>query len=76
MMFVLQTLFHIAKKDPGEYIDVKFKGAAIGMFHHINTFEDQGFIVFDLCSWKGCVGTSFQAASLFSLSSLLFFLSL
>lgn len=57
-MFVPQTLFHIAKKDPGEYIDVKFKGAAIGMFHHINTFEDQGFIVFDLCSWKGCVGTS------------------
>lgn len=69
MMFVLQTLFHIAKKDPGEYIDVKFKGAAIGMFHHINTFEDQGFIVFDLCSWKGCVETSFRAASLFSLSS-------
>ncbi|XP_041659198.1 retinoid isomerohydrolase isoform X1 [Cheilinus undulatus] len=47
------TLFHIAKKDPGEYIDLKFKGAAIGMFHHINTFEDQGFIVVDLCGWKG-----------------------
>lgn len=72
MIFVLQTLFHIAKKDPGEYIDLKFKGAAIGMFHHINTYEDQGFIVFDLCSWKGCVGTSFQAASAFSLFSDLF----
>uniref|UniRef100_A0A8C6PLU3 Retinoid isomerohydrolase n=1 Tax=Nothobranchius furzeri TaxID=105023 RepID=A0A8C6PLU3_NOTFU len=47
------TNFHIAKKDPGEYIDLKFKGAAIGMFHHINTYEDQGFIVVDLCSWKG-----------------------
>uniref|UniRef100_A0A665WEI1 Retinoid isomerohydrolase n=1 Tax=Echeneis naucrates TaxID=173247 RepID=A0A665WEI1_ECHNA len=47
------TLFHIAKKDPGEYIDLKFKGAPIGMFHHINTYEDQGFIVFDLCAWKG-----------------------
>uniref|UniRef100_A0A3Q3WUK2 Retinoid isomerohydrolase n=1 Tax=Mola mola TaxID=94237 RepID=A0A3Q3WUK2_MOLML len=47
------TLFHIAKKDPGEYIDHKFKGAPIGMFHHINTYEDQGFIVVDLCAWKG-----------------------
>uniref|UniRef100_A0AAX7SLR5 Retinoid isomerohydrolase n=1 Tax=Astatotilapia calliptera TaxID=8154 RepID=A0AAX7SLR5_ASTCA len=47
------TLFHIAKKDPGEYIDLKFKGAPIGMFHHINAFEDQGFIVVDLCAWKG-----------------------
>lgn len=60
-------MFHIAKKDPGEYIDLKFKGAAIGLFHHINTYEDQGFIVFDLCSWKGCVETLFQAAFVFSL---------
>lgn len=56
-------MFHIAKKSPGEYIDLKFKGAAIGMFHHINTYEDQGFIVFDLCAWKGCVDTSFRAAA-------------
>lgn len=52
-MLVLQTLFHIARKYPGEYIDHKFKGAPIGMFHHINTYEDQGFIVVDLCAWKG-----------------------
>lgn len=48
-----QTNFHIAKKSPGEYIDLKFKGAAIGMFHHINTYEDDGFLVVDLCAWKG-----------------------
>uniref|UniRef100_A0A3B3D4X8 Retinoid isomerohydrolase n=1 Tax=Oryzias melastigma TaxID=30732 RepID=A0A3B3D4X8_ORYME len=47
------TNFHIAKKSPGEYIDLKFKGAAIGMFHHINTYEDDGFLVVDLCAWKG-----------------------
>jgi len=47
------TLFHIARKDPGEYIDHRFKGAPIGMFHHINTYEDSGFIVVDLCGWKG-----------------------
>jgi len=49
----LQTLFHIAAKEPAEYINHKFKGAAIGMFHHINTYEDDGFIVVDLCGWKG-----------------------
>ncbi|KAJ0012258.1 hypothetical protein NQD34_013233 [Periophthalmus magnuspinnatus] len=47
------TLFHIARKEPAEYIDLKFKGAPIGMFHHINTYEDQGFVVVDLCAWKG-----------------------
>merc|ERR1712212_1008953 len=51
------TLFHIAKKDigdgHGEYIDHRFKGAPIGMFHHINTYEDNGFIVVDLCGWEG-----------------------
>uniref|UniRef100_A0A8C5G054 Retinoid isomerohydrolase n=1 Tax=Gouania willdenowi TaxID=441366 RepID=A0A8C5G054_GOUWI len=47
------TLFHLARKDPGEYIDHKYKGAPIGMFHHINTYEDGGFIVVDLCAWKG-----------------------
>ncbi|KAG7269319.1 hypothetical protein CRUP_031839 [Coryphaenoides rupestris] len=49
----LGTWFHIAKKDPGEYIDHKFRAAAIGLFHHINTYEDEGFIVVDVCAWKG-----------------------
>uniref|UniRef100_A0AAR2JXY5 Retinoid isomerohydrolase n=1 Tax=Pygocentrus nattereri TaxID=42514 RepID=A0AAR2JXY5_PYGNA len=47
------TWIHIAKKDPGEYIDYKFRAAAMGLFHHINAYEDSGFVVFDLCTWKG-----------------------
>ncbi|XP_010883873.1 retinoid isomerohydrolase [Esox lucius] len=54
---LLGTLFHIARKDigggQGEYIDHKFRGAPINLFHHINTYEDQGFIVADVCTWKG-----------------------
>lgn len=48
-----QTWIHIARKDPGEYIDYKFRTSAMGLFHHINSYEDSGFIVFDLCTWKG-----------------------
>ncbi|KAK3566575.1 hypothetical protein QTP86_001066 [Hemibagrus guttatus] len=47
------TWIHIARKDPGEYIDHKFRTSAMGLFHHINCYEDSGFIVFDLCTWKG-----------------------
>ena len=48
-----QTWFHLASKDPGEYIDHKFRAAPIGLFHHINTYEDEGFVVVDVCAWKG-----------------------
>lgn len=48
-----QTWFHLATKNPGEYINHKFRTSAFNVFHHINCFEDQGFIVVDLCTWKG-----------------------
>ncbi|XP_017548918.1 retinal Mueller cells isomerohydrolase isoform X2 [Pygocentrus nattereri] len=53
--FVLsvQTWFHLATKHPGEYIDYKFRTSTFSVFHHINCYEDQGFIVVDLCTWKG-----------------------
>ena len=53
--FVLsvQTWFHLATKYPGEYIDYKFRTSTFNVFHHINCYEDQGFIVVDLCTWKG-----------------------
>uniref|UniRef100_A0AAY3ZV45 Retinoid isomerohydrolase n=1 Tax=Denticeps clupeoides TaxID=299321 RepID=A0AAY3ZV45_9TELE len=47
------TWLHLAKKDPGEYIDLKFRTSSMGLFHHINCYEDQGFVVVDLCAWKG-----------------------
>uniref|UniRef100_A0A8C2FS47 Retinoid isomerohydrolase RPE65 n=1 Tax=Cyprinus carpio TaxID=7962 RepID=A0A8C2FS47_CYPCA len=47
------TWFHLATKNPGEYMDHKFRTSAFNLFHHINCYEDQGFIVVDLCTWKG-----------------------
>ncbi|KAI1883310.1 hypothetical protein AGOR_G00243880 [Albula goreensis] len=47
------TWFHLATRNPHEYVDVKFRATAMNLFHHINAYEDQGFIVVDLCTWKG-----------------------
>ncbi|KAG9333932.1 hypothetical protein JZ751_009395 [Albula glossodonta] len=42
------TWFHLATRNPHEYVDVKFRATAMNLFHHINAYEDQGFIVVDL----------------------------
>ncbi|KAJ8376448.1 hypothetical protein SKAU_G00070280 [Synaphobranchus kaupii] len=47
------TWFHLATRSPAQYENHKFRAAAINLFHHINCYEDQGFIVVDLCAWKG-----------------------
>uniref|UniRef100_H2ZXX9 Retinoid isomerohydrolase n=1 Tax=Latimeria chalumnae TaxID=7897 RepID=H2ZXX9_LATCH len=45
--------YHIANKKTGEYNSNKYRSAAFNLFHHINTFEDDGFLIVDLCCWKG-----------------------
>nr|XP_057929800.1 retinal Mueller cells isomerohydrolase-like isoform X1 [Doryrhamphus excisus] len=48
------TWFHLVTKDPAAYMSShKFRTSAFNIFHHINAYEDQGFIVVDLCTWKG-----------------------
>ncbi|KAI3368489.1 hypothetical protein L3Q82_025505, partial [Scortum barcoo] len=48
------TWIHLATKDPADYLSShKFRTSAFNIFHHINAYEDQGFIVVDLCTWKG-----------------------
>ncbi|XP_049587997.1 retinal Mueller cells isomerohydrolase isoform X2 [Syngnathus scovelli] len=47
------TWFHLASKEPAAYLSShKFRTSAFNLFHHINAYEDQGFIVVDLCVWK------------------------
>ncbi|XP_048844472.1 retinoid isomerohydrolase isoform X2 [Brienomyrus brachyistius] len=47
------TWIHLASRNPAKYLDIKFRTSAINLFHHINCYEDQGFVVIDLCAWKG-----------------------
>uniref|UniRef100_A0A8C5G0R6 Retinal Mueller cells isomerohydrolase-like n=1 Tax=Gouania willdenowi TaxID=441366 RepID=A0A8C5G0R6_GOUWI len=52
--YSMGTWFHLATKDPPDYLNShRFRTSAFNIFHHINTYEDQGFIVVDLCTWKG-----------------------
>uniref|UniRef100_A0A8C2FWI8 Retinoid isomerohydrolase RPE65 n=1 Tax=Cyprinus carpio TaxID=7962 RepID=A0A8C2FWI8_CYPCA len=41
----LLALYHVG--------NVNYITSAFNLFHHINCYEDQGFIVVDLCTWKG-----------------------
>lgn len=49
----LGTWIHLASRDPAEYLPFRFRTTAFNMFHHINSYQDQDFIVVDLCTWKG-----------------------
>ncbi|XP_034289126.1 retinoid isomerohydrolase isoform X1 [Pantherophis guttatus] len=44
---------HVADKKTGEYLNIKYRTSPFNLFHHINTYEDNGFLVVDLCTWKG-----------------------
>ncbi|KAM4023602.1 retinoid isomerohydrolase-like [Anomaloglossus baeobatrachus] len=44
---------HVAEKHTGEYLNIKYRTSAFNIFHHINTYEDNGFLIVDLCCWKG-----------------------
>ncbi|XP_043532463.1 beta,beta-carotene 9',10'-oxygenase-like isoform X1 [Chiloscyllium plagiosum] len=45
----LNTVIHVANKLSGEIVPFKYYSKAFSTFHHINAFEDDGFIVLDLC---------------------------
>lgn len=48
----LNTIIHVANKHTGEIIPLKYYTKAFCFFHHINAFEDDGFIVFDICHFE------------------------
>ncbi|XP_078055156.1 carotenoid-cleaving dioxygenase, mitochondrial-like isoform X2 [Mustelus asterias] len=45
----LNTIIHVANKHTGEMCPFKYYAKAFSTFHQINAFEDNGFIVLDLC---------------------------
>ncbi|XP_045147677.1 retinoid isomerohydrolase [Echinops telfairi] len=44
---------HIADKKRRKYLNNKYRTSSFNLFHHINTYEDNGFLIADLCCWKG-----------------------
>lgn len=54
-VLVFQVWLHVADKKKGKYLNIKYRTSAFNLFHHINTYEDNGFLIVDLCTWKGYV---------------------
>ncbi|XP_051895743.1 carotenoid-cleaving dioxygenase, mitochondrial-like [Pristis pectinata] len=48
----LNTVIHVANKHTGEIIPFKYYTDGFCIFHHINAFEENGFIVFDYCHFE------------------------
>ncbi|XP_029019352.1 beta-carotene 15, 15-dioxygenase 2, like isoform X2 [Betta splendens] len=44
-----ETVFHLVNKHSGEVSAVKYRAAAMFTLHQINAFEDDGFLVMDMC---------------------------
>ncbi|XP_078028524.1 carotenoid-cleaving dioxygenase, mitochondrial isoform X2 [Epinephelus lanceolatus] len=45
----LETVFHVINKHTGEVSAVKYHAKAMATFHQINAFEEDGFLMVDLC---------------------------
>ncbi|KAG7502068.1 beta,beta-carotene 15,15' [Solea senegalensis] len=46
------TLFHIIDRKTGKEVGTRFYSDALVVFHHINAYEEDGHVVFDLVSYK------------------------
>uniref|UniRef100_H3C2K9 Beta-carotene oxygenase 2b n=1 Tax=Tetraodon nigroviridis TaxID=99883 RepID=H3C2K9_TETNG len=44
------TVFHLVDKRTGEVSSVKYLAKALSTFHQINAYEDDGFLVLDMCA--------------------------
>ncbi|XP_072306089.1 beta,beta-carotene 15,15'-dioxygenase [Eucyclogobius newberryi] len=46
------TLFHLVNRHTGKRVSTLFYGDALVTFHHINAYEEQDHVVFDLITYK------------------------
>ncbi|XP_069577350.1 beta,beta-carotene 15,15'-dioxygenase [Brachyistius frenatus] len=46
------TLFHVINRKTGKVIATRFHGDALVVFHHLNAYEDEGHVVFDLIGYE------------------------
>ncbi|XP_075950997.1 beta,beta-carotene 15,15'-dioxygenase [Anarhichas minor] len=46
------TLFHVVNRKTGRAVSTRFYGDALVVFHHINAYEADGHVVFDLIAYN------------------------
>ncbi|XP_041824936.1 beta,beta-carotene 15,15'-dioxygenase isoform X2 [Melanotaenia boesemani] len=47
-----KTLIHLIDKKTGKVVDIKYCTEATVVYHHINAFEDDGHVVFDVIAYN------------------------
>ncbi|XP_037549749.1 beta,beta-carotene 15,15'-dioxygenase isoform X1 [Nematolebias whitei] len=45
------TLIHLIDKNTGKKVEIKFYTGAMVVYHHVNAFEDDGHVVFDVIAY-------------------------
>ncbi|XP_061571977.1 beta,beta-carotene 15,15'-dioxygenase [Cololabis saira] len=46
------TLFHVVNRKTGKAVSTRYYGDALVVFHHVNAYEDDGHLVFDLIAYE------------------------
>ena len=46
-----KSLFHVVNKRTGDLLPIKFESGALFGMHIVNSYEDEGHIVFDICCY-------------------------
>ncbi|XP_075904663.1 beta,beta-carotene 15,15'-dioxygenase [Nelusetta ayraudi] len=46
------TLFHVINRTTGKALSTRFYGDALVVFHHINAYEEDGHLVFDMICYR------------------------
>ena len=45
-------MLHVINRKTGKAVSTRYYGDALVVFHHINAYEDDGHVVFDLIAYK------------------------
>ncbi|KAI7813591.1 beta-carotene 15, partial [Triplophysa rosa] len=45
----LETIFHVANRHTGQLLKTKYYSSAMFTLHQINAYEDNGFLILDMC---------------------------
>lgn len=50
-LFLHQTLIHLVDRKTGKEVETKYYTGAMVLYHHVNAFEDDGHVVFDVIAY-------------------------
>lgn len=51
-VFRCQTLIHLIDRKTGKEVETKYYTGAMVVYHHVNAFEDNGHVVFDVIAYN------------------------